>query len=1049
MLENLNEMQKKAVTHKDGPLLILAGAGSGKTKVLTTRIAYLIKEEGVNPENILAITFTNKAAGEMKERIEKLIGKTNLQASTFHSFGVKILRENYDKLGYKNNFVIMDSDDSLTLVKKIIKDLGYDPKRFSPYMIRNKISSNKAEFVMPEEYKKFVHCEEDDIVYKVYKKYQEILFKNNSVDFDDLLILPLKLFKENPEVLNYYQEKYRYILIDEYQDTNQAQYLIVKSLAEKYKNIACVGDNDQCLLPESKIKTDKGVNNICDIKKGDLVSTAIGFGKTGFQEVESISKKKYKGEIIKIKTRLGKSISATPNHVMFSFLKPKSDHYYVYLMYKRELGFRIGQTSGIRRDRKIENGVKTRLRGENGDRIWIVKVCTTKEEATYYEEYYSARYGLPKVVFKAKGRNISLSQDTINKFYKEIPTSQRAEKLMQDEYLYFEYPHHFGQTFVSNERYRKNICITFLGGSHYKNDNYYSHRIALATSDEKDKEELTNLGFNVRKSKFGAYRIETERKDYNNAEYYARMIESLKDDYIIHRKMKLLDDKPYNFMPIGSLREGMSIVSFCNDKLIEDEVVEISKEFYDGYVYDINVKNTRNYLADDICVHNSIYAFRGANYKNILNFEKDYPTAEIIMLEQNYRSTKTILNAANSVIKNNNFRKDKNLWSDKEEGEKISFYKAYDEVDEVFYIIRKIKELVSSGASYQDIAILYRTNAQSRVFEQELLKQNLPFRIIGSFYFYSRKEIKDLLAYLRLIHNSDDDISLMRCINTPKRGIGPKTISEIEESATFYNTSMFSAIKDGKALEFKKIILELKEDLNNCSLTEFIEKVLEKTGMRKALQEEKSLEADIRLENLEEFKSVTKNFEERVGVISLEEFLLEVSLVSDIEEYKDDPNRVTLMTVHAVKGLEFPYVFISGLEEGIFPHKNSYSPDELEEERRLMYVAITRAMKKLWITSAKKRMIYGQESPSILSRFVKEINEDLLECENKDEKKQVKKEKNIYDSDQTYNYGDKVEHDTYGLGVVIEVTNTILTVAFNKNVGIKKILKNHKSIRRV
>ena len=690
MLENLNEMQKKAVTHKDGPLLILAGAGSGKTKVLTTRIAYLIKEEGVNPENILAITFTNKAAGEMKERIEKLIGKTNLQASTFHSFGVKILRENYDKLGYKNNFVIMDSDDSLTLVKKIIKDLGYDPKRFSPYMIRNKISSNKAEFVMPEEYKKFVHSEEDDIIYKVYKKYQEILFKNNSVDFDDLLILPLKLFRENPEVLDYYQEKYRYILIDEYQDTNQAQYLIVKSLAKKYRNIACVGDNDQ-----------------------------------------------------------------------------------------------------------------------------------------------------------------------------------------------------------------------------------------------------------------------------------------------------------------------------------------------------------------------SIYMFRGANYKNILNFEKDYPDAEIIMLEQNYRSTKTILNAANSVIKNNNFRKDKNLWSDKEEGEKISFYKAYDEVDEVFYIIRKIKELISSGASYKDIAILYRTNAQSRVFEQELLKQNLPFRIIGSFYFYSRKEIKDLLAYLRLIYNSDDDISLMRCINTPKRGIGPKTISEIEESATFYNTSMFEAIKDGKALEFKKIILELKEDLNNCSLTEFIEKVLDKTGMRKALKEEKSLEADIRLENLEEFKSVTKNFEERVGVISLEEFLLEVSLVSDIEEYKDDPNRVTLMTVHAVKGLEFPYVFIAGLEEGIFPHKNSYSPDELEEERRLMYVAITRAMKKLWITSAKKRMIYGQESPSILSRFVKEINDDLLEYENKDEKKVVKKEKNIYDNDQTYNYGDKVEHDTYGLGVVIEVTNTILTVAFNKNVGIKKILKNHKSIRRV
>ena len=689
MLENLNDMQLKAVKHKDGPLLILAGAGSGKTRVLTTRIAYLI-ENGVSSSEILAITFTNKAAKEMKERIEALVGKTSIWASTFHSFGVKLLRENFEKLGYKNNFVIMDSDDSLTLVKKILKDLGYDPKRFNPNMIRNKISSNKSEFVMPDEYKKFVHGEEDDVIYKVYKKYQELLFKNNSVDFDDLLILPIRLFRENPSVLSYYQEKYKYILVDEYQDTNEAQYILIKMLASKYRNIACVGDNDQ-----------------------------------------------------------------------------------------------------------------------------------------------------------------------------------------------------------------------------------------------------------------------------------------------------------------------------------------------------------------------SIYMFRGANYKNILNFEKDYPDAEVIMLEQNYRSTKNILDAANSVIKNNTFRKDKNLWSNGEVGDKITFYKAFDEVDEVFYIIRKIKELISKGVGYKDIAILYRTNAQSRVFEQEFLKQNLPFRIVGSFYFYSRKEIKDLLAYLRLIHNPDDNVSLERCINTPKRGIGPKTISEIESSASFYNTSMFEAINDGKALEFKNIILKLRNELENCSLTEFIDKVLDESGMREALKNEKSLEADIRLENLEEFKSVTKNFEERVGVISLEDFLLEVSLVSDIEEYKDDPNRVTLMTVHSVKGLEYPYVFIAGMEEGLFPHKNCYSPDELEEERRLMYVAITRAMKKLYITAAKKRMIYGVESPSILSRFVKEIDPVLIEEIDKDQKPVVKKEKMMYDNDQTYNYGDKIEHDTYGVGVVIEVTNTILTVAFNKNIGIKKLMKNHKSIRKV
>ena len=573
MFEGLNEKQIEAIKHKDGPLLILAGAGSGKTRVLTTRIANLIENEGISPKNILAITFTNKAAGEMKERLNSLIGPNNVLACTFHVLGVRILRENYEKLGYKNNFVIMDSDDSLTLVKKILKDLGYDPKRFSPYMIRNKISSNKNEFVTPEEYKKFVHGEEDDIVYKVYKKYDEILFKNNSVDFDDLLILPIKLFEKEKEVLDYYNEKYKYILIDEYQDTNEAQYRLTKYLSGKYRNLCVVGDNDQ-----------------------------------------------------------------------------------------------------------------------------------------------------------------------------------------------------------------------------------------------------------------------------------------------------------------------------------------------------------------------SIYSFRNANYKNILNFEKDYKDAKVIMLEQNYRSTKTILDAANSVIKNNKLRKDKNLWSDKDKGSKIKLYKAYDETDEVFYIIRKIKELISSGVSYKDIAILYRTNAQSRVFESEMLKQNIPFRIVGSFYFYQRREIKDLLAYLRLIHNPDDDLSLMRCINTPKRGIGPKTISEIEKNASFYNTSMFEAIKTGKELKFKEIILELQEDLKSSTLTEFIDKVLDKSGMKKALKEENSLEADIRLENLEEFKSVTRAFEESEGIISLEEFLLEICLVSDIEDYRDDPNRISLMTVHSVKGLEYDNVFIAGLEEGIFPHKNSYSADDLEEE---------------------------------------------------------------------------------------------------------------------
>ena len=690
MLDNLNQMQIEAVKHKDGPLLILAGAGSGKTKVLTTRIAYLIKEYGISPDEILAITFTNKAANEMKERINKLIPNTNLLACTFHSFGVRILRSNYDRLGYNKNFVILDSDDSLTLVKKIMKDYNIDPKRISPYIIRNKISNNKSEFIMPDEYKKFVCSEEDDVVYKVYKKYQDTLFKNNSVDFDDLLILPIKLFNENKDVLDYYQEKYKYILIDEYQDTNRAQYILSKMISAKYKNICAIGDNDQ-----------------------------------------------------------------------------------------------------------------------------------------------------------------------------------------------------------------------------------------------------------------------------------------------------------------------------------------------------------------------SIYSFRNADYRNILNFEKDYPLCKTIMLEQNYRSTKNILNAANCIIKNNEKRKDKKLWSNNEIGDKITVYKANDELDETFYCIRKIKDLVKDGISYSDIVILYRTNAQSRVFESELLKANIPFRIVGSFYFYSRKEIKDLLAYLRLIHNHNDDISLLRIINTPKRGIGLKSIANLEERASLNNCSLFEAITSSKELEFKNMILELSKEKDNLSLTDFVELVLEKSGLRASLKEENSLDADIRLENLEEFKSVTKTFEEQSGIISLEDFLLEVSLVSDIEEYRDDPNRITLMTVHSVKGLEFLYVFLVGMEEGLFPHKNSFSKEEQEEERRLMYVAVTRAKKKLYITWAKQRRIYGIDQIGIKSRFINEIDNDLLELDNKEELKAIKKENKMYDSDQEYTYGDKIEHDTYGVGVVIEVSKTIITVAFKNGIGIKKLLKNHKSIRRI
>ena len=399
-------------------------------------------------------------------------------------------------------------------------------------------------------------------------------------------------------------------------------------------------------------------------------------------------------------------------------------------------------------------------------------------------------------------------------------------------------------------------------------------------------------------------------------------------------------------------------------------------------------------------------------------------------------------------------RKDKNLWTSRGVGEKIKYYRSYNERDEAQYIIRKTKELVNRGVEYKDIAVLYRTNAQSRVIEEEMLKENMPYRVIGSFYFYSRKEFKDLIAYLRLIHNSRDNISLLRVINTPKRGIGLKTIDNLTEKADLEGISIYEAITSGKELEFKNIIEKLKAIAEELTLTELIDKVLDASGMKADLESEKSLEAEVRLENLEEFKSITKSFEEREGLISLEDFLLEISLISDVEEYKDDPNRISLMTVHSVKGLEFDHVFVVGMEEGIFPHMNSLMENsELEEERRLCYVAITRAKDNLHLINARRRTLFGNEQINPVSRFISEISPDLLETNVQDELPKKEEKINVgemfREEDVDFKVGDLVYHESFGTGKIVEVTNTLVSVAFKHPHGIKKLMKNHKKLSKI
>jgi DNA helicase-2/ATP-dependent DNA helicase PcrA len=602
MFDNLNDKQLEAVQTTEGPLLVIAGAGSGKTKVLTTRIAYLIEEKGIDPSNILAITFTNKAAKEMRDRVLKMLGPIayQIQISTFHSFGLTIMKKNYELLGYSREFTILDSDDSLSIIKRLIKNNNLDPKIYNPKAVKNKISSAKNERMTPDDLSKYSVSDFDEKVVEIYSDYQKKLKINNSLDFDDLLLKPIELFDNYPAVLAQYQEQFQYILIDEYQDTNEVQYTLTKLLSSKYRNLCVVGDESQ-----------------------------------------------------------------------------------------------------------------------------------------------------------------------------------------------------------------------------------------------------------------------------------------------------------------------------------------------------------------------SIYAFRGSNYRNILNFEKDYPKCKIILLEQNYRSTKTILNAANDVIKNNKQRKDKNLWTDNKDGDKIIYKKCFDEKEEAASVSSEIQNLTLKGVSLEDMVVLYRTNAQSRTIEEAMLKDNIPYKVVGSFYFYNRREVKDLIAYLSLIYNTHDDISLMRVINSPKRGIGQKSIENLALEATRLGTSMYEAISSSKELKFKELIESIKIESENLSLTEIVDLVLEKSGLRKELELEGTIEAEAKIENLEEFKSITKNFEERYGIISLEDFLAEISLVADVEEHKDNSNVVTLMTIHSAKGLEFKYVFVIGMEEGIFPHSRSlFDSNELEEERRLCYVAITRAKEKIWFFGAKRRALY-------------------------------------------------------------------------------------------
>lgn len=722
-LENLNDKQREAAMYTEGALLILAGAGSGKTSTMTRRIAYLVDEKGVSPYNILAVTFTNKAAREMEERVEEILGSNSrMWIMTFHAACLRMLRMDGDRLGYTNSFAVYDPVDQKSIVKNLLKEYEIDEKKFTPNSILSNISKAKEQEIGPREFEENAGDFRDETVAKVYRGYERILSRNNAMDFDDLILNAVRLLKENPDVLEKYQERFRYIMVDEYQDTNQLQYKLISLLAKKYGNICVVGDDDQC-----------------------------------------------------------------------------------------------------------------------------------------------------------------------------------------------------------------------------------------------------------------------------------------------------------------------------------------------------------------------IYQWRGADIRNILNFEKEFPKAKVVKLEQNYRSTANILEAAHSVISNNKQRKRKKLWTDASQGEKIQYHRLESDYREAGYIAQEIGYMVQQGENYRDFAILYRTNAQSRNFEDSLAQRRIPYRVIGGLRYYDRMEIKDMIAYMRLVANPMDDIAFDRVVNSPKRGIGKATMDKIKSVANYCEKSIFQyveseAIADtlsGKASrgmnEFLEIIREYSEEKENLRVSDIYEGLLIKSGYLRALEDQRTAEADGRIENLMEFKSVIYEFENRDSKLELDEFLEKLALLSDVDNHDSEANAVTLMTMHSAKGLEFPYVFMPGMEDGLFPSWRSRdSISQMEEERRLCYVGMTRAKRRLWMTSAESRLLYGKVNATRESEFMREINPKLLagdgvyksgsvgaktgstryldgrydpisgdyQFQNHIKAKSEMKKKLVHD--EHFEVGDRVIHGKFGEGVVLEVTPKIIRVEFVGN-GVKKL----------
>src|SRR5271168_4599880 len=993
LLDGLNDDQRQAVASPLGAALVLAGAGSGKTRVLVHRVAWLIQVEGASPNSILAVTFTNKAAAEMRSRIETLLGLPSgaMWLGTFHGLAHRLLRIHWREAGLPQSFQILDSEDQARVLRKVLKALDLDETRWIPREILWFINAQKDEGHRAKHIKDDGDPTRRQLI-KIYQAYEEACQRAGVVDFAELLLRAYELWRDNPALLQHYRTRFRHVLVDEFQDTNAIQYQWLMLLSGPVGMPFVVGDDDQCLAAGTQVTMGDGAKRAIEsIVPGDSVLSNYGGGDLRPARVTECFTKRRQGQLVCVHLRSGAVVKSTPEHVHFAgyVLGETPQTYFLYLMHKEGVGYRLGTsqvyTSALAR---AMLGFKQRCLQEHADALWIVRTHISESEARIDEVVTSLRFGLPTCPFvprKGKARN-GLVHDAahLKRIFNSLDTLVSAERLLEEVGLDIDRPHHLPQSRNSS---RRNIVITLCGD---RRGGTPMHRISVVGVSLNDRAVLEAMGLKVRAAKARplSWRFETVRADFGELMAIARAIrERLDGRYILQGHMH---ERSLPFTTAASIRSGMVMVV---DSGRFDVVERIEYETYDAEVYDINVERTHNFIAGGVVTHNSIYRWRGARVENLNQFRRDYPQAVLYKLEQNYRSTGTILKAANALISHNAGRLGKNLWTSGADGERVKLYAAFNERDEADFVVNRIREWVDRGGARREVAVLYRSNAQSRVFEEAFLNARMPYRVYGGLRFFERAEIKDALAYLRLIASRADDTSFERVVNLPTRGIGAKTLDLLRETARAKGTSLWMAasacISEGlsqraaQALAgFLQTIEKLAAEVRGLELHDQVDHIVQSSGLIEHYKKEKGERGEARVENLLELVSAARGFspEGETDMQPLESFLAHAVLESGEGQADPYADCVQMMTLHSAKGLEFPVVFLAGVEEGLFPHQRSASDvTALEEERRLCYVGATRAMRHLYITYAEQRRLYGVDQYGQPSRFINELPPELVE----------------------------------------------------------------------